>query len=141
VASTVVQAHVETLQHTPGQTVPHVPPHVNTFGAAHALGASTAQAPVPTLQHLPTHGTGLHVLEDPWYVEPEAQPDADGVVQAQEVVLQHTPGQTVVQVKPCVHVFGATQALCIVTVHTAALVQHRPGCGHGFGEQDEVPGV
>ena len=60
-----MQAQVEVLQQTPGHTVPHVPPQVNTLGEAQAAGATTAHAPVPTLQHLPTHGSGVHVLEAP----------------------------------------------------------------------------
>ena len=57
------------------------------------------------------------------------------------MLWQHTPGQTVVQVRPCVQVLGETQAFCMVTVHTAAVVQQRPGAGQGFGLHVEVAGV
>jgi hypothetical protein len=59
-AVTAVQAQLA-LQHTPGQTVPHVAAQVNTLGEAHAVEAVIVHAPVVVLQHLPMQGVGVQL--------------------------------------------------------------------------------
>jgi hypothetical protein len=133
----VVQAQEEVVsQQTPGQTAPHVPAQVKTLGAAQLVEVVTVHAPLMLEQHLPVQGLGVHVLAAPWKVVPVGQPVAARVIalQAQEVVSQQTPAQTVPHVPPQVKMLGLTQLAGATMVQApVAELQHLPV--QGLGEQ------
>ena len=80
-------------QQTPGQGVAQVPLQVNTFGVVQAAGASTVQAPVVALQHLPMQGVGVQVPPQKKMLGVAQEASVAPVVQRQVVELQQTPVQ------------------------------------------------
>jgi hypothetical protein len=92
-----VHAHVVELQHAPRQGLgEHAAWQKYCLSApVQAPAVEVAQAHVEIVQQTPGHGLGLQVDPGPWAVVPAGQPvlGIPSAVQAQVVLLQHTPGQ------------------------------------------------
>jgi hypothetical protein len=93
----VAQAQVVKLQHTPRHGLGvHAAWQMNCLSApVQAPAVEVAQTHVEIVQQTPGQGFGVQTLPAPWNVEPAGQPELGipSAVQAQVVLLQHTPGQ------------------------------------------------
>jgi hypothetical protein len=93
VTVTALQAQLMLSQQTPGQGVAQVPLQVNTFGVVQAAGASTVQAPVVALQHLPMQGVGVQVPPQKKMLGVAQEASVAPLEQAHVAELQQTPAQ------------------------------------------------
>jgi hypothetical protein len=134
-----VHTHVG-VQQRPGQLVAvQVPPQVNVPPMHVAAEVVKVHAPVVVLQHGPVQGDGLQTVPAPWKVVPAAQPvfGIGRTMQAQVVLLQHTPGQAVaLQEKLPARVVFAPQGGGTVVHSPVKLLQQATSVGQHAVPQD-----